>query len=60
MMDGKKLSTSDLVVIVEPLIVNHWFLDNNCELVVDSHKDKVKDINIVIKQYQLVKYFPGL
>lgn len=49
MMDGKKLSTSDLVVIVEPLIVNHWFLDNNCELVVDSHKDKVKDINIVIK-----------
>lgn len=49
MMDGKKLSTSDLVVIVEPLIVNHWFLDNKCELVVDSHKDKVKDINIVIK-----------
>lgn len=50
MMDGKKLSISDLVVIVEPLIVNHWFLDNKCEqLVVDSHKDKVKDINIVIK-----------
>lgn len=47
MMEGKKLFTSDLFVIVEPILVNFWFLDNKCELVDDSHKDKVKDINIV-------------